>query len=260
MTPSAALRFTLIDRHPLRHAGDVCLLAATESSVWVEELYGDGWLAQHRLEFDGAFSASVDEDEGRAADLSPLPIPPGAIRPQRAWSALSLNHAGPRRRGLREEDRLLDLLPALPIADKLALAAYLGLPTPSVLGLTESFVLAESPLTDPADLLVCRRLRAAVVVPRQIGPDGLPFDYDTVEFHVLHPWTAAAEAPTLDTILAGLPGVPLVRPMDCLRLGNRLIVAEGGESGRLGTICVLAIDGLPPPDDPEQALLRKLYG
>ncbi len=260
MTGSDALRFTLIQRHPLRHESDVCLLAATASSVWVEEVYGEGWLAQHCLSLDGTISASVDEDEGRAADLSPLPIPPGAARPQRAWAALSLNHAGPRRRGLREEDRLLDLLPALPVADKLALAAYLRVPPPSVLGLTESYVLAESTLTGPADLLVCRRLRAALAVPRQIGPDGLPFDYDTVELHVLHRWSTSAEPPALETLLAGLPAAPLVRPMDCMRLGRQLLVAEGSEAGRPGAICVLAIDGLPSPDDPEHDLRRKLYG
>lgn len=259
MTDSAPLTFTLLQRFPLRHAGDAGLLGAGADALWVEEMYGEGWMAQHQLALDGTISASVDEDEGRATDLSPLIIPPEAVIPRRGWNTMGLNFTGARRRGLREEDRLLDVLQPLGIADKAALSARLSLPMPSLLGIVESYVLAECALGEPTDWLVCRRLRVACAVPRQSDAEGLPFDYDTRELLLLHRFDTRAEPPPLETLLTE-PGVLLYRPMDCLRIGNHLIVADGGEHDRLSAICIIAIEGLPAPVSRTDALFRKLYG
>ncbi len=254
------LTFTLLHRVPLRHHGDVGLLGATEDSVWVEEVYGEGWMAQHRVELDGTICASVDEDEGRAVDLKPLPVSADAVAPRRGWDAMGLNFTGARHRGLREEDRLLDVVQSISVADKVALAAHLNVPMPTVLGIVESYVLAECALSESTDLLVCRRLRVACAVPRQIGPDGLQFDYDTRELLLLHRFGLLAETPPLEVLLDGLHGTGLHRPMDCQRIGQRLFVADGGAADRPSALCIIEIVGLPEPGVPGDTLFKNLYG
>jgi hypothetical protein len=217
-------------------------------------------MAQHLLDFERGIVESADEDEGRALDLKPLVIPQRALGPQRAWTAMRLNFTGARHHGLREDDRLADVLRPLDVADKFAVASHLQIPPPSLLGIAESYVLAECNLTAPDDMLVCRRLRIAVAVPRQTGPDGLPYDYETREHFIVQRWQAGDDFPPLEHALAGVPGVPLQRPMDIMRLGDRLIVAEGGEGERVSAVCILQLAGLPPPPDRDAQLLKKLYG
>lgn len=261
MIDPVSLTFTLLRRFPLRHTGDTGLLGAGDDALWVEEIYGDGWMAQHQLALDGTISASVDEDEGRITDLSPLIIPPEATIPRRGWNTMGLNFTGARRRGLREEDRLLDVLRPLSIAGKAALSARLDIPIPNLLGIAESYVLAECALSGPTDWLVCRRLRIAHTVPRQLDVGGLPFDYDTRELLLLHRFDTRSEPAPLEILLAG-PGadITLYRPMDCLRTGDQLIVADGGGHDRPSAVCVIAIEGLPAPVSRTDALFRKLYG
>ncbi|MBL8146170.1 MAG: hypothetical protein JNL34_07280 [Anaerolineae bacterium] len=260
MPDAVPLRFSLVRRFKLPHAGGVLLLALDGNRLWAEEMYGDQWMAQHCLDLDGGIIESADEDAGRAANLKPLSVPADSLAPRRAWAAMRLNYTGPRHRGLREEDRLTDILHAISVADKFALAGWLNLPPPAVLGVAESYVLAECPLAAPDDLLLCRRLRVAVAVPRQMGDDGLPFDYETRAIFVLQRWTAGDDEPPLESALAGLGGVPLRRPMDCLRRGDRLYVAEGGETDQPSAISIIEIRGLPAPPDREAELLKKLYG
>jgi hypothetical protein len=260
MSEPRDLQFSLLCRHPLAHAGDVGILGVTSDSVWAEEVYGEGWVAQHQVGIDDGIRASVDEDEGRATGLKPLSIAPEAVVPRRGWDTMGLNFAGARRHGLREEDRLLDVVQSLRPGDRFALAEHLRLPAPTLLGIAESYVLAEAPLTGPTDWLVCRRLRIAHAVERQTGADGLPFDYDTRELLLLHRCDTQAELPPLEALLADAAGTGLRRPMDCVRLGDRLIVAEGGYNAVPGAICVIAIDGLPAPVSRTDAIYRKLYG
>jgi hypothetical protein len=260
MSEHERLHFSLLFRHPLRHAGAVGLLGATRDSVWAEEVYGEGWVAQHRIGIEDGVRASVDEDEGRATGLKPLAIADEAVLPRRGWDTMGLNFAGARHHGLREEDRLLDVAQSISVAGRFALAERLHLPAPTLLGIAESYVLAEAPLTGPTDWLVCRRLRIAHAVPRQTGADGLPFDYDTRELLLLHRYDTQAEPPPLEALLADPAGAELRRPMDCVRLGDRLIVAEGGHDEEASAVCILAIDGLPAPVSRTDALFRKLYG
>lgn len=260
MSDPAPLRFTLQERTLLRHASEVSLLGATEDSVWVEEMYGDLWVAQHQIAPGIGIVASVDEDEGRATDLTPLDIAPEAIAPRRAWAALHLNVAGARHHGLREEDRLADVLRPLSIEDKFAVAAWLGVPAPSLLGLAERYVLAECPLTAADDLLLCMRLRFAIAVSRHIGTDGLACDYETRVGYVLQRWHAGDDAPPLEPWVNGLPGVPLERPMDVQRIGERLFIVEGGLGEHPATLAIVQVEGLPQPTDRAAELARKLYG
>ena len=254
------LQFQIQHRFRLSHVSDVSLLAATEDAAWVEEMYGDLWVAQHQVDFEAGVIASADEDEGRATHLKPLDIPPEAFAPRRAWAALNLNLAGARQRGLREEDRLTDVLRPLSVADKFAVADWLGVPAPALLGLAERYVLAECPLTAPDDLLLCLRLRFAVAVPRHTEPDGFACDYESRVGYVMQRWHAGDDAPPFEASLNGLPGVPVHRPMDIQRLGDRLLVAEGGDGERPSALCVLLIEGLPPPSDRAAEAVRKLYG
>src|SRR5690606_21763415 len=70
----------------LDHDGDCSLLGmSADGTVYVEEIYGDGWLAQHAFAADGTRVASIDEDEGRRDDLRPLALPPDILRPQPGW-------------------------------------------------------------------------------------------------------------------------------------------------------------------------------
>lgn len=260
MADPVPLRFSLIRRFALPHEGDASLLAVRGNQLWAEEMYGDQWLAQHELNLDGGIVASADEDEGRATNLKPLLMPDDAIAPRRAWATMRLNFAGARHRGLREADRLAEVLRAIPVAEKFALASSLKVDSPTVLGLAESYGLSECPLAAPDDWLLCRRLRIAVAVPRQIDEDGLPCDYETRTIFVLQRWTVGGDEPPLEPALAGLDGVTLHRPMDCLRDGERLLVAEGGAPGQPAAISLFQIIGLPAPRDRDAELLKKLYG
>lgn len=260
MSEPTPLEFALIRRVALPHHGDVSLLALDGGRLWVEEWYGDQWMAQHCVDLEHGIIESADEDEGRATGLKPLVIPSGAAVPRRVWAAMRLNYAGARQRGLRDEDRLSDMLHAVSVADRFALADRLQLAPAAVLGLAESYILAECPLAAPDDLLLCRRLRVALAVPRQTGDDGLLFDYETKDVYVLQRWKAGADEPPLESALTGLAGAPLHRPMDCLRCENRLYVAEGGSDGQPAAVCVLEIDGLPAPPGSEAEWLKKLYG
>lgn len=260
MADPVPLQFSLIRRIFLPHDGDASLLALSGNRLWAEEMYGDQWLAQHELDLDQGIVASADEDEGRRTDLKPLTIPDGAVAPRRAWATMRLNFAGARHRGLREEDRLAEVLHAIPVADKFALADWLQVASPAVLGIAESYVLAECPLAAPDDWLLCRRLRIAVAIPRQIDADGLPFDYEARTIFMLQRWTVGGDDPPLESALAGLDGVALHRPMDCLRDGERLLVAEGGAPGQPAAISLIQMAGLPAPRDRDAELLKKLYG
>lgn len=207
---------------------------SADGTLYVEEMYGDGWLAQHALAHDGTRVASVDEDEGARHHVTPLELPPDLVRPQRGWHSAALNFAGPRHRGLREAERVADLVRPVSVADKMALAGQhqLEIPPPMILGLAESFVLAEAALNPPHSYLVCRRVRFAYAMATVCtDAENQPYDYDTFVVywaHVYHRERDEASAlPAPDT---RLQGVTLNRPMDCLLHGDQLVIADGGDA------------------------------
>jgi hypothetical protein len=246
----------------LKHSGDCNLIGVTSDlTLYVEEVYGEGWLAQHALTLDGEFIQSIDEDDGRQTHDTALELPEDGQRPQTGWHTMKLNFAGPRHRGLRGPERLLDLVRTLSIQEKMTAIERLKLDTPPPLlfGLAESYVLAEAPVDEPNLYVICRRIRLAYGLPQeQQDSDGQPYDYDTLVVYTAHFYDRSQELdPSLDYVLAGLPGVSLHRPMDCQIAGGHLFVADGGGDSRLNAVHIWRIE-LPPRK--RKTLEEKLYG
>jgi hypothetical protein len=262
MQPPTLAYKTTID---LAHPGECSLLGFTpDGTIFVEETYGeDGWVAQHALTLDGAVVTSVDELGGER-EIAPLTMPPDAIKPATAWSSMALNFGGGRHRGLRAPERIADLVQPLTLADKMAVIARLKLDLvpPSLLGVAESYALAEARLQPPSLFLVCRRIRLAYALPAaQIDPDGLPYDYDTLILHVAHLYDQTwDETPSLPALLDTFDGARLHRPMDCLMAGDTLLIADGGADERLSAVHVWQIERNAPPMGVEDQLWKKTYG
>lgn len=225
---------------PLKHRGDCSLLGveavtADDGSetftLYVEEIYGDeGWLAQHMLTLDGQLLASIDEAAGENDSVRPLKLPEGAATPKTGWHTMGLNFSGPRHRGLRGPEHVIDLVRSLALQDKLALIERLKLDVlpPALLGLAESYVLSEAQF-GPLQYFVCQRVRLALALPEErLDDDNLPYDYDTLVVYCAHfvDLAQANDLPLIDA-LEPPPGVNLRRPMDCLYFGDHLFLADG---------------------------------
>jgi hypothetical protein len=250
----------------LPHNGDCSLVGVTpDFTIYAEEVYGkDGWLAQHAMTMDGTLLTSVDEAFGSETELEPLPLPNNLIEPKRGWSTMALNFSGPRHRGLRGPERLDDLVRPFSIQEKLALVKQLELDIlpPMLLGLAESYVLAEAPVIPPNLFIVCRRLRLAFALPEEKEDEtNERYDYDTLVLFAAHFVDLAAEQePTLSDVLMGLAGTPLFRPMDCLICKGHLFIADGGSEERHSAIHVWRIHGNEPKLSSEENLHRNFYG
>jgi hypothetical protein len=218
---------------PLRHTGDCNLVGVSpDLTVYVEEIYSaDGWMAQHALTLDGSIVESVDEDFGGKTDLKPLLLPTNSQRPQTGWHTMRLNFSGPRHRGLRGPERTPDLVRPLTLPEKLLLIEHFHLPveSPQLMGLAESYVLAEAPLAIPDVFVVCRRVRLAIhLYEEQVDVDNQRYDYDTIVVYMAHFYDRADDEPSLHESLVGLGAVRLRRPMDCLVAFDHLFIADGG--------------------------------
>ncbi|MCK6580145.1 MAG: hypothetical protein L6Q98_18800 [Anaerolineae bacterium] len=254
----------------LRHPGDCSLLGVTpDLSIYAEEIYGsDGWIAQHCLSPSGEFLESIDESEDNAgrqgASVTPLALPDVAVRSSSGWQTMWLNFAGPRHRGMRVLERIDDLVRPFSIQDRIHLSQHpaLVMPPPMVLGLAESYVLAEMRTAIPGVYFVCRRLRIAhLVVPPGVDEMGEPFDYDTRVIYAAH--FAARSAALDDSLIAQmqpLPGVSLMRPMDCVITGDHLLVADGGEGERVSAIHLWQLSYPVPILTAEEQRLKRIYG
>lgn len=249
----------------LGHNGDCSLIGvAPDLTTYVEEVYGEeGWLAQTAVALDGEILASVDEDFGQHTELTPLSLPDKLVEPQRGWHTMSLNFTGPRHFGLRGPERLDDLVRPFSLPEKIALVKVLDLNIEPVmlLGLAESYVLAESPINPPHQFVVCRRVRVAYSLPEeQEDSTGIPFDYTTLLLYVAHLFDRTAEQePPLSDVMQGLAGVRLHRPMDCLITQDHLFLADGGSEERNSAVHVLRIHDEQRLTH-EEKLNRKLYG
>ncbi len=232
----------------LRHEGDCYLRGVTpDLSIYVEEVYGDDdWMAQHALQLDGTVLASADEQFGENPQFSPIPLPQDIVTPAPLRHSLHLNFTGPRYRGLRESERIADLVSPLSVQDKITLTRRLelDLPPPLVLGLAESTVLAEAVLSPPDVYLVCRRCRLAYALPEpRFDAANLPYDYDTRVFYAVHIYDSACDDElSTEQLFAGLPSVALHRPMDCLVAHDHVWVAEGGAEGRPSAVHVWRVE------------------
>ncbi len=259
-----ALPVSYVTSLPLKHTGDCCLLGVTpDLTIFAEEIYDEeGWVAQHALRLDGEFRQSVDEVFGINETIQPLALPADLVKSQTGWQTMALNFAGPRHRGLREPERVFDLVRPLTIQEKMTLVQQLQLelPPPLVLGLGESYVLAEAMLIRPNLYFVCRRLRIAFALPEeQLDADQQPYDYDTYVLYLAHFYDRTEEL-SFTSLLADLTDVPLHRPMDCLRVGDHLFIADGGDQDRLSAIHVWRIDLPTDTLSYEEKLRKKIYG
>lgn len=252
----------------LLHAGDCHLIGVTpEGTLYAEEIYDDGSMAQHKISADGVLKATVDEAHEADQPLTPLAIPLDIHKPARVWHTMALNYAGARHRGLRALDRVDDVVKTVSIADKIALVDRLNLniAPPSLIGLAESYVLAEAQVIRPRWFLVCRRMRFAYALPaRQADADDQPYDYDTSVLYAVHFYNAADdEHPPLASALNPFGDVTLHRPMDCLVTEDRLYIADGGAEGDGASlnsrIHVWAVTR-PDTDSPDDQWRKKLYG
>ncbi len=221
----------------LNHCGECSILGVDAAGRVALEEYYDDWLAQYVFDRAGTLLAISDEDEGRNEE-SPSLFSQIALEAPEAPSLVTrgarVNHYGGRWRGMREEERVMDMAQPLSIAEKMALTR-LGLPGP-ILGLAESYTLAEAHLTEQ-DWVLIRRLRVAFTVPPQID-EPEPYDYDTLEIYIAQWFDADADAAPLDQGLIALGS----RPMDAQVRDGFLFIADGGEAPRPGALHIFEIE------------------
>jgi hypothetical protein len=247
----------------LPHNGDCGLIAITpDQELLVEEVYSetgetdrdDVWMGQHRYSIDGQLLESVDEDWGQEQDLTPLLIPLQSSVPQPVWhTSKALNFRGPRHRGLRDEERVQDMVVSLNVAEKLALIRHynLSIAPPMLLGVAESYVVAEATLQRPDLYIVCRRIRLAIALPEiQLDDERQPYNYDTQVIYIAH-WfdRSLAREPSLADLLYTLPGADFHRPMDCILTPNLLCIADGGGTRRQNCLHLWHVEHPQEPDE-----------
>ncbi|MCL4251459.1 MAG: hypothetical protein KJ065_25130 [Anaerolineae bacterium] len=254
--------FTYLTSISLQHSSDCCLLGlGGDLTLYSEEIYGeDGLVAQAAHTLEGKLIAAVDEGLGHT---NPLELPTDIVHPYTAWHTMSLNFAGARHRGIRADEQIDSLVHPLTLEEKVFLAASLNLPVPApmVLGLAESYSLAEAPITSRV-YCVCRRLRIAYALPvPKRDHDGYVYDYDTVPLYVAHLHTlGTTDTATLTQQMSYFPGVRLRRPMDCLAAFDHLCIADGGADDRRSAVHIWRIDGIEKAGDSAEKRWQALYG
>ncbi|MBZ0295558.1 MAG: hypothetical protein K8L99_23575 [Anaerolineae bacterium] len=223
-------------------------MVGDDLTIYIEEVY-DGWIAQHAINCHGEVLASVDEDFGRQPRPTLLSLPARGKKPTPPTVSRALNFHGPRQQGMREDERIADMVRPLSIESKLWLTKKLALSMPPflLLGVAESHVLAEARLlTD--EFVVCRRLRLAYALQQpKIGTDQQPYDYDTLVLYVAHLYNGAANDTELpvEQVFLDWPEVDLQRPVDCLVYQDHLFIAECGMDDKRASVHVWQIQRHP---------------
>lgn len=236
------ISFEFVASIPLSHPGDCSLLGVSaDLTIYVEEIYGeDGWIAQHALKPDKTIVASTDENAGVNRNFRTLTLPRDLVCSQSCKYTKALNFSGARHRGLRESERIAETVRPLTLQTKLALIErlHLKIPPSMLLGIAESYVLAEAVMLPPDIFMVCRRLRLAFALPQvQYDNNYQPYDYDTLVVYGAHDYNPHIddEIPP-EHALAGLPGTSLRRPMDCIIRDHYLFIADGGINDQVSAV------------------------
>jgi hypothetical protein len=162
---------------------------------------------------------------------------------------------------MRAPERTADLVQPLTIDEKMAFARRLKLdiPAPMLMGIAESYVLAEADIVRPHLYFVCRRVRLALALPEeQQDDDGQPYDYETRVLYAAHFYDRGEELPTA-ALLDHLTDPPPQRPMDCLLMGDRLYIADGGSAELPSAIHVWRLE-LPANESGDAKLQKRIYG
>lgn len=239
----------------LKYREDCNFLGITaDKTIYVEEIYSeDSWLAQHAITFDGTYQASVDEDYGENEHPIPLSTDEIIARPQPGWHCMSLNFAGSRHRGMRTTERIMDTVQPLSIHAKMQIIDLLklDLAPPMLLGIAESYVIAEAELSRPNLYMICRRFRLAYALSEEkLDAENNPYDYDTLVIYVAHTYDRELGIdPALEDILSGEFGKKLNRPMDCLHYNDHLFIADGGAEDRKSAIHIWKVEREPVEKD-----------
>lgn len=215
------------------HEQTILLGMTPAPRLFVEEVYTEmgvyDWFAQHDIDASGVIQRSVDEAGGKVAAQA-LTLPEDVIEPD--TQALDDDFTGPRQHGLREAERLSEVVRPLSILSKQTLIEHFGLGIPAMMlfGLAEVHTLTRTRLPD-ASWLVCRRLRLAIALPepRPHPFDGLPYDYETRLIYGAYHLTDLDADFDPAALLTALDGVPLVRPMGALCVGEWLALVTGGD-------------------------------
>lgn len=224
---------TYVSSVNLAHHQECVLLGVTpDFTIYIEEMYGeDEWIAQHIMSADGVHLHSADENHGKRS-LPPLALPANIVRPRSGGDqARFLDFSGPRLRGMREPERIQDMLHPLSISLKVSLIERFALPVipPTLLGLAESYITSEADILSGISAVVCRRLRLAYVLPEvRHDAHGIPYDYDTFTLHLAHLVHIPDDDLLTEAHLASLPGARLNRPLDCVRAADHVFIADGG--------------------------------
>ncbi|MHB8624885.1 MAG: hypothetical protein ACYDBJ_00390 [Aggregatilineales bacterium] len=209
----------------------------------------EDWIAQFMFDTDGTLRACYDEDCGRDTASESLSLI-GFIAPPPVSQDVSrvFDYAGGRWRGLRETDRVPDVLQPMSIAEKLGLTAR-GVPGP-ILGVAESRAVSAARIdVDDADhvswTLVCRRVRITYAVPLVYDADGLPYDYDTLVLFLAQ-WADSRNLlppppPLTETLTVELIGV---KPTDVLYDARRarLYIADSGDAIHPAAIRIFQVE------------------
>ncbi len=238
----------------LHHEGDCGLMGvAPDLTIYAEEFYTqDSWICQHRLTLNG-IQESIDENFGRVQALTPLTPPVDCAHTQPGWHSKNLNFSGARHRGMRETERVGDVVRELTLSEKMLVAERLNLsvPPPMILGLAESYVFSEAAIVYPRWFMVCRRLRVAYRLPEMAyDDDQQPYDYDSRVLYVAHLYDKnALRELTLGEIVDNLPEVTLHRPTDCIAAFGHLIMADSGGASRKNRVHVWQIIAPPKVDE-----------
>lgn len=243
--------FTHLHTIHLHHAEDCALLGYDPENkrLYIEEIY-DGWLAQHIIDTDGNFIQTADEDHGDAPIIDPFTLPDTLIKPTPSIISESLTFAGARLHGTQEHDRIKDIVQPLSLSEKMQLAPRLDDVRPlHIIGIAENHIYSEALVQKPNLYLIVNRLRIAHVVREsQIDPAKIPYDYDVQTLHQLQLLNTRDEFPRY-TAYYDMPNVSLVRPMDCLVVGELLFIADGGNHDTPSRIHIWTLEqtqALPP--------------
>lgn len=211
--------------------------------LYVEEVFGeDDDVAHYSINLNSGV-----ETEIKVRDIYTTPA--SLKRPVSSHHAKALNFSIGRYRGMREAERIADLVQPLTIQEKMALVKFLPLPImpPLLFGIAESVVLAEAAFASPDIFLVCRRVRLAYgLMPPRLDSSHQKYDYDTVMLYFVHLYDAHDTEEHLlhETIASGqslLSGVVLHRPMDCLIHEDKLFIADGGDETHTSAIHIWTI-------------------
>lgn len=224
----------------LQYSGDCRLLGVTpDLRLYTEETYGEDWFAQYELDLSGARLQSADEHYGEN-EVRPIPLPANTVQPQPIIHSQSLHFSGPRYRGMREVEKIADMVQPMTVIEKMGVIQHLnlGIPAMMLMGVGESTVLAEAEIA-PEQFLVCRRLRLVLALAEIHHDKEGPYDYDSVTLYLAQVYDAKTDTtPPLAESLGTFGGIKLNRPMDCLITQGYLFMADGGTAEATNAIHV----------------------